>query len=52
MSSTTTSGPTFKNDVAGDHVVTLFVNDGTASSAPSTVTPTARQYSGNALAWK
>lgn len=40
LSSTTTQQPTFTADVAGDYVVTLVVNDGTASSAPSTVTMT------------
>jgi len=40
LSSTTTPQPTFTADVAGDYVVTLIVNDGTASSAPSTVTIT------------
>jgi hypothetical protein len=38
LSSTTSPQPTFTADVAGDYVVTLVVNDGTASSAPSTVT--------------
>ena len=42
LSSTTDREPTFKTDVPGDYVVTLAVNDGTASSAPSTVTVTPR----------
>lgn len=38
LSSTTAPKPTFTTDVPGNYVVTLVVNDGTASSSPSTIT--------------
>jgi hypothetical protein len=42
LSSATDPAPYFSTDLAGDYVVMLVVNDGTANSAPSTVTHTAR----------
>jgi hypothetical protein len=41
LAGATTVAPTFTPNVAGSYVVQLIVNDGTASSAPDTVTITA-----------
>lgn len=43
LSNATSVSPTFKADKAGTYVATLVVNDGTADSAPATVTITARK---------
>jgi hypothetical protein len=41
LTGATTVSPTFTADLAGNYVVSLVVNDGTANSAPDTVTITA-----------
>ena len=48
MVNSTSVKPTFTADVAGTYTASLVVNDGTTSSAPSTVTITGSAATGNA----